>query len=154
MAVYEIRDMRKEDIPDILLLLEAMTNEGVYSNYELNHGRSQYVIEAILGQDGVFTQCFVADGVVKGFFAGQVVTHEFVQCHVASDLGFYIDPEYRKGTWGIRLIKNFEAWCMSEDVECDMIRLSVFAGVANERTGALLFNLGYADAGTLHGKET
>ena len=151
--VREIRDMREEDIPDILLLLEAMTNEGVYSNYELNHGRSQYVIEAILGQDGVFTQCFVVDGVVRGFFAGQVVTHEFVQCHVASDLGFYIDPEYRKGTWGIRLIKNFEAWCMSEDVECDMIRLSVFAGVANARTGALLSTLRYADAGTLHVKE-
>lgn len=155
----KIRDMTVEDIPQVLDLCRDMAAQGIMANFPLNEGRSEYVFNHILGDSGinftgpVFAEVFEVDGTVRGFFVGQVTTHEFVQCHIGSDLGFYIDPDHREGTWGIRLIKNFEAWCMSPDVQCDMIKLAVFAGVANQRTADLLTRLGYSDAGSLHAKE-
>ena len=50
------------------------------------------------------------------------------------------------------MIRNFEKWSASV-AKCDLMRVAVFAGVANDRTAALLDRIGFSRAGTLHNKE-
>lgn len=151
-----IRDMISEDVPKVMELITEMHEDGVLSKWSLNPERADYILNKLLSYraegENVFLQVLELDEKVVGFFGGEVITNEWVDCNMAVDLGFYITPEYRKGTYGVRMIKNFEKWSVSV-AKCDLIRVAVFAGVANDRTASLLDRIGFSRAGTLHNKE-
>jgi len=146
-----IRDMQRSDIDAVTILASVFNQQSVYSRWKFNFGRTAYILEEIINTEDVFAQVLVLDDKVVGFFVGQITTNEWVDCDIASDLAFYIQEEHRKGTWGVRLIKNFEAWALPRS---DMIKLSVFAGVANDRVSDLLDRMNFVSAGTIHKKET
>ena len=151
-----IREMTTTDVTQVMDLIREMHGDGVLSKWSLNPERADYILHKLLSYrlkgENVFLEVLELDEKVVGFFAGEAVTNEWVDCTMAVDLGFYITPEYRKGTYGGRMIKNFEKW--SEAVaKCDLMRVAVFAGVANDRTAKLLDRIGFSRAGTLHNKE-
>lgn len=151
-----IREMTTTDVTQVMDLIREMHGDGVLSKWSLNPERADYILHKLLSYrlkgENVFLEVLELDEKVVGFFAGEAVTNEWVDCTMAVDLGFYITPEYRKGTYGVRMIKNFEKW--SEAVaKCDLMRVAVFAGVANDRTAKLLDRIGFSRAGTLHNKE-
>ena len=151
-----IRDMTITDIKQVMDLIREMHEDGVLSKWSLNPARADYILHRLLAYknqgENVFLEVLELDEKVVGFFAGEAITNEWVDCTMAVDLGFYITPEYRKGTYGVRMIRNFEKWSASV-AKCDLMRVAVFAGVANDRTAALLDRIGFSRAGTLHNKE-
>jgi hypothetical protein len=145
-----IRDMHKKDVNEVTALVKKFIAHSVYGAWPFNFGRTSYILETILGEDTVFAQVLETDNKIVGFFIGQTQLNEWVDCNIASDLGFYIEEEHRKGMGGVRLIKNFEAWAIENS---DLIKLSVFAGVSNDKTSQLLDRMKFIPAGTIHKKE-
>ena len=145
-----IRHATKKDVNELTSLVQSFIRDSVYGKWPFNTGRTAYILDNIIGDELVFAQVVEIDNKIVGFFIGQTQTNEWVDCEIAVDLGFYIKEEYRIGTWGVRLIKNFEAWAKTNS---DLIKLSVFAGVANDRTSTLLNKMQFLSAGTIHKKE-
>ena len=143
--------MELKDVNEVTMLVKHFVADSVFKKWQFNFGRTAYILESIYKEDTVFAQVLEKDNRIVGFFIGQVQTNEWVDCDIATDLGFYIEEEHRKGTWGVRLIKNFEAWASDKS---DLIRLNVFAGVNNDNTSRLLEKMQFMSAGTIHKKET
>ena len=97
----------------------------------------------------VFSVGAKVDGEIVGVFLGEVNVDIWAEVQVARDIIFYVLPEHRSGGQGVRLIKAFYAWATGIS---DEVVLSVFAGVNNSETSAILARMGYDAAGTIHKK--
>lgn len=64
----------------------------------------------------------------------------------------YVDPDYRKGSYGLKLIRQYEEW--AESMGADEIQLSVASGIHPEKTGRLYQKLGYTCYGQAYKRST
>lgn len=144
-----IRDLTPTDLPDLMRIAEVMHSESVYADYPLNVGRTHYVLETLLATETVFCKGATVDGQLVGVFFGEVNVDIWAEVNVARDVVFYVVPEHRSGGQGVRLINAFYTWAADR---CDEVVLSVYAGVSNAATSAVLARMGYTDAGTIHKK--
>ena len=144
-----IRDLTVSDIPRLMEIAHVMHSESVYSEYALNEGRSEYVLNTLLTAPSVFSKGAEVDGLLAGVFFGEVNVDIWAEVQIARDIVFYVLPEHRASGQGVRLIKSFYAWSAGSS---DEVVLSVYAGVSNKLTSAILSRMGYEDAGTIHKK--
>ena len=142
-----IRNLVTTDVPRLLRIAELMHAESLYSMYPLNLERTKYILEELIPQYQVYTVGVEVDGVLVGVFLGEVTTDLWAEVHVARDIILYMVPEYRGGGHGVRLLKGFRKWA---EPLSDVVVISVFAGIDNEKMSGLLTRLGYSDAGSLH----
>nr|WP_236589997.1 GNAT family N-acetyltransferase [Ramlibacter aurantiacus] len=86
-----------------------------------------------------------ADGQLAGWLLAVLERHVFSDQLVASVMHYGVPPERRMGGWGVRLMKAFELWAASRQVE--EIAFSVNSGHDTERIGAFARRLGYGAVG-------
>jgi len=142
-----IRDLTLSDIPVLMQIAELMHVESIYNEYPLNRDRTKFILEELIPKEEVYTKGVEVDGSLVGVFLGEVTTDLWAEVQVARDIILYMIPEHRGGGHGVRLLKGFRKWA---EPLSDIVVISVFAGIDNEKMARLLDRLGYSDAGSLH----
>lgn len=131
-----------------LQLGRAMHQESRYKNYDYSDKK----ILQLLQNPNVFCACSMVNDTVVGFFIGIVQPLWFSEQKIGFDLALYILPEHRGGTYAIRLIKAFEAFCIEQG--CVEINLSSSADISTELAQRLYAKLNYQPCGFISRKET
>jgi|3_EtaG_2_1085321.scaffolds.fasta_scaffold01080_7 GNAT superfamily N-acetyltransferase len=142
-----VRDLHIADTPRLLEIAELMHGESVYKAYPLNLHRTKFILEDLIHNEGVYSVGVTVGGELVGVFLGEVSTDLWADVQVARDIVLYLVPEHRGGGHGVRLLKGFKKW--AEPIS-NVVVISVFAGIDNEKMAALLGRMGYSDAGSLH----
>jgi GNAT superfamily N-acetyltransferase len=148
MRLIELTPDRAEEVFQIGAEMHRL---GVYKDWPLDRGRSLFVIKALITDPkamaiGVETK----DGVLIGAMLGEVQQDLWVNVRVAIEYGVYVIEAYRGTSAGIRMIQHFEKWAAQHGA--DVIRQGVYAGIDNEKTGAIFSRLGYENAGAIYKK--
>lgn len=68
-------------------------------------------------------------GEVKGFLSGVITKTLFSTTPVAAELSWYVDPKFRGGTGGIKLVKAYEQWATSRG--CEVLTLTNINGLGD-----------------------
>lgn len=129
-----------DPIEDILDLGRAMWSEGRFNDhpYDENYLR-EFIVSAM--DDG-----FVMVIPDVGFFIGGATTFWFDPTQLqAFDLAWYVKPEYRHKTYGIRLLKGFIAWAQVKG--CKEIVISPQVEIDNSSCERLLESEGFKPLG-------
>lgn len=136
------------DIPRIMECAREFTHTLAA---ELNEAHYQRVWEGILERDaGVIFLLETDAGQIAGGLGG-VKSQCFLsgQC-MAVELFWYCKEEHRRGTWPIRLLREFERWAAQSGCEfCHMIHME---GSMPEHLKSLYARLGYTLLETTHRK--
>jgi GNAT superfamily N-acetyltransferase len=140
-----IRDLGKQDLGQVVDLLNVMHGESWLTKYDLNLGRASYILCALIEDPRSFTMGYIKDDTVVGILIGEVVQHLFLDLYTAEDHFFYIHPDHRGGMAAVRLINQFQIYAASRNA--NKVAIQVTAGINNERTGAFLERLGYSGVG-------
>lgn len=144
MAI-EIRDATEKDIGPILIWGETMWNESQFVKYDYDYGHVALTVKDLIkDEDGI---CFVAvsNGVPVGGFLGKIGHHFFGKCRYAFDLALYVAPEFRKGSLGVRLLKEYIA--QAKELGADEITIGNSTGIDEGRVGRLYEALGFTKYG-------
>ena len=78
---------------------------------------------------------------IVGFIAGVVVEQFLSHDTFACDIGVFVLPEFRGGSYFLRLVKTFENWAKEKGAQ--EIQLGVSTGVHPEQTVRMYERLGY-----------
>lgn len=141
-------ELNDRHVPHLVEMADNMRNEGVFKDYPLHHERTEYILRELVNDPSVYTRGVVnQDKSLVGAMLGEVSTDMWVEVDVARDIALYIDPEYRNGGMGVKLLLDFTKWA---NRRCDRMVISVFAGIDNEKMACILGRMGYRDAGSLH----
>lgn len=146
-----IKQLTRDDVPDLMSLAQEMHFDSVYSNYPLDLRRVAANMELLIDHEQTLSIGYEIGGKLAGAFFGQVTLDLWVDVMVANDIIFYVGIAYRSTRAGVVLIKAFEDW--SNNKGADVIRPVVYAGVNNDVAGSVLSRLGYRGAGTIFLKE-
>lgn len=146
-----IREATKEDINQIAHLGREFVEtawEGIAS-YNV-----QGTVEWLEGFiDLPFSVVYVAevDGEAVGMVAGMVIPLYFNPAHLnAQELFWWVVPEYRKSSIGIKLLKKFEEWAMSKKAKT--VQMGTVAKINPEKLAAVYKKLGYEESETYYTK--
>lgn len=150
-ATNRIGYLHSREVPRLMELADGMHSEGVYADYPLNRERTFHNLRRAINHPHSCCLGAYSDEQLVGALIGEVTTDAWCDVAVAVDHVFYVDPEYRRGTLGVRLLKTFEAW--AADNGADVIRPIVYAGINNGKVGKLLQAMRYEDAGGIYYKE-
>lgn len=85
------------------------------------------------------------NGKMVGFFLGFVSEHWFGTSKFAGDLSVFVAPEHRGSSLFIKMLRRFEDWAWSTDIE--EIVLAVSTGIDPAVTVAMYERLGYTHYG-------
>ncbi len=111
---------------------------------------SEKKILKLLENPNVYSAFSMVDSAVVGFFLGIVQPIWFSEQKVGFDLSLYILPEYRGGTYAVRLIKEFEKFCVEQG--CVEVNLSSSAEISTQLALRLYQKLGYQECGFISRK--
>ncbi len=146
-----IRPMAAQDIPFLIALGAEMHNESQYANLDFDPQKLFALGEAMLESPDLWLALVVElDSKIVGFCFGFVTPHFFGNDLTSGDLAIYISPEHRKGSTGVSLVKQYDAWCVKMGVKEPL--LGVSSGIAPDRVGRLYERLGYTDKYTIYKK--
>lgn len=139
-----IRDMKRLDIPSLIMLGAEMHKESTYKHLDFDPVKLWALGDQILANPDSYC-AFVAekDGEIIGLIIGYAVPHFFGNDLMSGDLAVYVDAAHRKGMTGARLVKAYLDWCDGKGVKCPM--LGVSAGISSDKVGRLYERLGLTD---------
>lgn len=147
-----IRKATGKDIPELLEMASAMHAESPRYRSKTYHAplMEQFFNVLLEGEDYCV---FVSenDGQITAFFKGSVSTFFFSMTDkYASDLGFYVKPEFRGGGAAVKLIAAYEEWARKKGV----LDEDIMIGVSSENTNlcGFLGKLSYNQTGELYRK--
>lgn len=109
-----VRAAVEADIPTLIELGAALHAESPrFRRYPYSPRKVAEMALAVIPGGGALVA--EIDGKIVGVMAGFVVEQWFSETKVASDLTFYILPEYRKkGRAALMLVRAFEQWAKSK----------------------------------------
>jgi len=133
---------------EMLRLGHMMKLEGTFANCDWDEQKLLNLFE----QPYIF--CTLAqnpEGEYVAFFLGMVCPQFFGNDLVANDLAVFVHPDYRGGSYFVRLTHEFEAWAISMGAK--EIYLGQSTGINIEKTRTLFERLGYQPIGYSAKKE-
>lgn len=144
-----IRRATREDVPAIVAMAARFRGETAYAglvdeNLEALEALARFLIE--------FGVVFVAEKfgrVLVGMLAATVITHPISGERIASEVAWWVEPEYRGGTAGVRLLEAVEQWAVAQGAR----RFQMIAPTANARVGELYRRRGYTEIETIWQRE-
>lgn len=149
--------IRKATVADVeaLVALGKMGHEESprYAHMSFDVERAVDFTEHVL--ENPWTLVLVAENdehEVVGMLAGVVAPYFFAKALYASDVVFYVHPDYRGKTLGVQLLKEWDR-VMSEDGRIVESTLGISSEISSDRTRALYEKLGYRAAGHLMVKQ-
>ena len=134
---------------DVALRLGRAIHEE--SRFSERFSYSEAKILRLLVNPDVFCGLSIVNGEAIGFFLGIVQQMWFSETKIGFDLGLYILPKYRGGTYAVRLIREFEKFCREKN--CAEITLSSTAEISTELAERLYKKLGYKKSGFIARKD-
>jgi len=146
-----IRKARNSDFYAILAIAKAM------------HADSQYAIHSFSDKvfrgtfDYAMTNGFVmvaeSDDAIVGAGMAMYSPYMFSEDLIANDMGFYVLPAFRKGSVGVKLIKEYIKW--AKELGCYEVQIGGSYGFnsnEDENLKKLLSAIGFSPAGEFHKK--
>ena len=143
-----IRPARIDDIPRLVDLGAVMHSESPrFRDFAYQPARVGEMIEWLMGspQGLVLVAEQPLEGVIGGLMA-MTMPHYACDLVQASDLAFFIHPEFRGGSPALRLVRGYLDWAREMGAEPS---IGINTGVQPERTGQLLAALGADQSGTI-----
>lgn len=137
-----IRRPEAGDWPQVVRLAADMHMETEFRRYRFSIEKVEQLYEALLADDKNFFACVaeVRDDLI-GFMAGFVCEHFFSTDKYASEMLFYVSPNWRGSTAALRMVRAYEAW--AQDTDALDIMAGVSSGVQVDRTARFYEHLGY-----------
>lgn len=141
-----IKTITIDHIPQVIELASMLKNKSIYKNIPFEHKKAIQVLAHAIAHPNLVS-CFVyeIDGVVVGWVMGKVEEFTFSTQKIASDLGLFVHPSYRKTKAGIALIKSYTKWARQN---ADVVTFNVNAGIDNDLAVKVLERCGYESSGT------
>jgi len=136
-----IRNATLQDVPALVALGWLMHEESVYAPYSYDPEKVSKMIEALITTRFGIALVAEQDGAVIGGFIGTVVEHWFGSDTVASDLALFIDPVYRAGRTGLKLIKRYIETATEKGAS--QIMLANSTGYKSDRVARLFEAMGF-----------
>jgi len=147
MTQVLVREATFDDLVDLLNMGEEMARTSNFRHLRFD-GRifGEYLVNLIASPQGCV---LVADkgGTVVGAMLGACSQSFIGPDKAASDMSFFVRPEYRASRAGIALLRRFIKW--AEDAGAKRINMGNSAGMDDERYVKLLSRYGFARAGSL-----
>ena len=140
-------DSEIEDVAD--LLLEMQAESPFFSEFEPDVDHFVFITDHIENNKG-FAKAAVFNGKMVGVMLGIVSTISFIKATCAREIVLYIKPEHRDSFFSIRLIKEFEKFAKSREV--DFINMGITSEINDSRIGQLYERLGYEPKGRNYSK--
>ena len=142
-----IRNASKDDIGRLVELGRMMHMESPrFRGFKYLSGQVTSMCEYLIDNEcGLVLVAQHADGIIGGLMA-MAMPHYACELVQASDLAFFVHPDYRGGTAALRLVDGYRAWAHSIGAEPS---IGVNTGVQPERTARLLAALGAEQTGTI-----
>jgi GNAT superfamily N-acetyltransferase len=108
----QIIKAKQEHFETLFSLIESMVEESVFSYAKPSKAKIQKLFNYPRGA------AFLAyrDGVCIGFIGAVIDSFFFSDYERATDVGFYILPEYRGGREAFRLLQAVEQWAKEQGV--------------------------------------
>jgi GNAT superfamily N-acetyltransferase len=150
--------IRKARYSDILRLVEMTHKLYLESPYEKNLGVTYdedsamfFLKWQIENEDDRVIFVYEKDGVIRGFLVGQKGRWMFNKDEfIGVSLYWYVEPKFRKGWASVRLMKEFEKWCISRG--CVGIDTGSTTELQGERVSKLFKRMGFPELGMQHSK--
>jgi RimJ/RimL family protein N-acetyltransferase len=147
-----IRIANEKDIPVLVEMGAAMHAESPrYRDKSFDPAMlAEFLRILITGEDFCV---FIAErgGDPAGMIGGSVALFFFSsKDRYASDMGFYVKPEFRGGSTVLKLVEAYEEWAVNKGVLPEDITLGV--SCENKKLGELLGKIGYTQSGELYRK--
>lgn len=120
-----VRPGTKDDAYEFMYLVKQMVKDVNYP-FKVDMKKTLESGEAMVDNPLFFYWVAEAEGEVVGFLVAAVNQTIFSSEKIASELGWYIHPDHRKGTAALRLLKEYEKW--ADELECDYVTLSDVQG--------------------------
>jgi GNAT superfamily N-acetyltransferase len=150
---YAIRQGTLDDLHDLVVATSHAHKDSPYRNLdgELDIADSIEFISSLLAGDQSVGCVFIAthDNSLVGLIMCTMMPynrslHDKV---VAGEPLWWVHPDHRGGTLGLRLLKQYETWATDSGYHL------VQTGALDDRTGKLLERLGYTEIGRTYMKE-
>lgn len=120
---------------DIIIRMSVKFIESTnYAKYTDANKLARIVVDFLTSEDKVI----LIDSEKRGFIAGLITPFIFSTNRVATEFGWWVEPEYRKTGLGKALIEAFQSW--AKDNDCSMVTLTSL----NEDVGKLFERAGYS----------
>lgn len=110
---FEIAKPSTLDAHSVVSLVEDMVSESIYSEFRVNPGEiADLVFKCVFQDSEYFGRVIKVGDEIVGFFAGRIVTPPLCFGRIATDIGVYLKPEYRKTHDGViyRAAEQYIDW--------------------------------------------
>ncbi|MCF8054286.1 MAG: GNAT family N-acetyltransferase [Deltaproteobacteria bacterium] len=147
--MVKIRFATLNDVPAIAELGRDIYAEARASSHMLyDENKLAEQTKVVLGTR-VSTVCILlaedSERKIVGIFAGYVNDYFYSETKVAANYIFYVRPEYRHQSIGLKLLTTFRKW--AENRGAKEISISITSGTELERTDTNLKKLGFEYTG-------
>jgi GNAT superfamily N-acetyltransferase len=141
-----VRNAVLEDVPAMVALGARMHGESIYAPFDYCVDKTTKLFETLIACPSVgIALVYEVKGIVVGGFIGTVSEHYFGCDLQASDLALFIEPEQRKGSAAVRLLKAYIEEAKLRGAA--QIMLGNSTGVEFERVSALFESVGFVKRG-------
>lgn len=141
--------LTREDALKLLEVFQTFHKESQFKDEPFDQQRVWMLLDATITQPN---QIFIAyDDDMRGFIGVTVQEHFFSGVPRVYDLGFYVSPEHRGSSLGIRLLNKAEEW--AKTVGAKDITIFHNTGIEMEKSPKLFTRLGYGLDGYIFTKE-
>ena len=119
--MVEIREAQEQDDLDVLMLAKKFVREsGSDLPFDRDHLHAN-IFNMISNPAFVLLTAWKGGDLI-GLLAGTKTPTLFSSALIAAELSWYVDPEFRDGTTGLKLVKAFEKW--GKDNGCIKVAMS------------------------------
>lgn len=124
------------------MVLKAVASSPWSSYGEVNHDQIELILKLYLDYPEPTTRgLFVClDGPVLVGLLAAIISPNVVT-NIATEMMWYVLPEYQKGGVGVELIKNYEGWAKEQN--CGLVSLAHYNDILGERISTVYEKLGY-----------
>lgn len=139
-----------DDIPSLMALGEGFFSALGYPDDDLDRdGIPRVLHDLVISPAGFVLVADVGGGIV-GAMLGLAHKPVFGRRMQASELGWFMAPNYRGSRDAVRMIAEFEAWARQR--ECVRVVLSRLMSMRPDAVGRLYERLGYAERESSYAK--
>ena len=139
-----------DDFISVSSLVSQFHLESPYAHIPVKHAKvNETILSFFQGNTDRICILLMDDKEAVGIIAGHLTEPTFCDIKIAHELVWFVMPEYRKGTWPIRLRTAFEYWAENV-VKADITQMSSlnneYAERLNkhyEKKGYKLFEMAY-----------
>lgn len=107
-----LRHATLDDVPAILSMAEKLYKDSPMEKMSLDYDKTRREIEKVIVNNGAEYLALVSyeEDKAVGAIIAYTLTPVFSSDKIAIEIFWYLDPEYRKGTRGIAMMKAYEYW--------------------------------------------